>query len=171
VIQFGYQPAYDPYHSTFRLVRLLSMFGVNAISFHTIRIADFYLCFPHLLEDVRLPNNFRAFKKIIQEIGSDVPYGAMPEKSVVFGRMRPFQEAAAQTLAYNGFLDGELLKINTVQRTEENLPKKIQEAAEIRNQEDREIVSIISKFSTITLEGKNGLKDRTGLMEYRYDAA
>jgi hypothetical protein len=171
MIQLGYQPAYDPYHAAFRLMRLLNVFGVEAVSFHTVRIADFYLCFPHLLNEVRLPNNLRVYKKLSQDISANVPYGNMPDKTIIFGLMRPFQEAAAQTLAYNGYIDGELIKISIVKRTDISLPKKLQDAVDARNEEEHSIVSIVSLFPSIKLEGKNGLKDRTGLMEHRYDAA
>ena len=82
------------------------------------------------------------------------------------------QEAAVQTLSEHGAIDGDLLvHRGEVQfQPEFNIAPQLSArmAAENRAQED--LLDFLTKLSTYPLLGPSGLKARSGLMEFRYDA-
>ena len=53
-----YQPAFDLYHTLFRIMKLLSYFEKNDyIEIERLRIWDYYLLFPNKLKEVTLKQN------------------------------------------------------------------------------------------------------------------
>lgn len=170
MIQIAYQPIFDPFHAVFRLMRLSAALEQNTIPFHTVRIADFFLCFPHFLNEIRMPTSLRSSKKIARGFSDQRPYMDIPDKILIFERMRLFHDAAAQTLAVRNYIDQQNLKVNKFKRTSAPFPTAIKDRINEINGRERLLISILSDLMKIDLEGRDGLKHRTGLGEYRYDA-
>lgn len=169
--QVVYQEAFDPYHTIFRLLRINSaVIADGIVSFDTIRILDFYLLFPNRLLNFSFKSEHRRFRKIIKDLDIQKPYGYLPDAHGLFARMEAIQRAAVVTLNVNGFLEtGDNLTDNILFNNEA-VPKNIQIRINHLNEIESQIISILSSFvNDYELMGKDGIKKRSGLLEYRYD--
>ncbi|WP_296080930.1 ABC-three component system middle component 5 [uncultured Agrobacterium sp.] len=169
--QLTYNEAFDPYHAAFRLVRLHMACGITTrVPFETIRILDFYLLFPFRLQSMRFLDDDKSWRKVSKAYSDQAPYGMMPEDIVIFSRMEPFQRAAASSLVSSGYLVPEAWDQNEVQFTQEAIPDPLRLRCSELNNRMKDIVEILCQIRiSYPLRGRNGLKDRTGLLEYRYD--
>lgn len=169
--QLVYQPAFDPHNTAFRLLRLRN--GVaftNPIPFEGIRILDFFLLFPFLIGDVKLKQKDRKFRALAKNYNYLRPYARMPESSQLLERMRPFQLAAAKRLAGSEFLDADSWKEGVFATTDVALPPQLKEAVSNANAEQSDLLDMLSEFANgYPLSGPDGLKARSGLLEFRYD--
>lgn len=168
MIQIAYQPAYDPFHTVLRAIRIADFF--SAPSVEQARIADFYLSFPTRLAGVTFPRGMRGrLKPALAQ--ADPTYGTSPADETVLRRMRPIQDAAIQTLLGNGSLDRDAFEAGMIALDRDSVSEKLLERARALNMEQDELVAFIRDLiATVPLEGENGLKHRTGLGEHRYDA-
>ena len=162
-----YDPTVDPYHCA---IRVLAITGGSSseLPLDAVRIADFYLAYPSKITNIRLLSHQRGIRKTSQSLST--PYRNPLEAKSTFERMRPIFHAATSCLVAAGFLDAEKLKIGVITRGPSALPEDLVVAVTNflkRHSSVREFV--IRELTTIPLLGSNGLKDRTGLMEYRYD--
>lgn len=170
--QLTYNEAFDPYHAVFRFLRLNLACDIGArLPFDTLRILDFYLLFPFRLQAMRLFAGDKGWRKISKAYEDRAPYGTMPEDSTIFARMEPFQRAAATSLVRSGHLLSEAWDSNEVQFTSESLPPPVAARCSAINAEMTDIIDILCEIKArYPLGGRDGLKDRTGLLEYRYDS-
>jgi hypothetical protein len=161
MIQLSYQPALDPFHSIFRTLRLMPAVR-KAGSLHRdhVRILDFYLLFPFRISKARLSPKHRRFRRLEQ-----------PDDVLMFARMEPIQYAALETLAEKGLIDVDQWRSGMVSATDKAVPKELEQRVESANLKEPELFDLVKTLATeYDFLGQNGLKDRTGLMEYRYDA-
>jgi hypothetical protein len=170
--QFTYNEAFDPYHAVFRFMRLhLACDIATKLPFDTLRILDFYLLFPFRLQAMKFFASDTGWRKISKTYEDRAPYGAMPEDSTIFVRMEPFQRAAAASLVHSGYMTPEAWDANEVQFTPDVLPPAFAERCSAVNAQMADILNILCQIkSRYPLGGRDGLKDRTGLLEYRYDS-
>jgi hypothetical protein len=172
MMQLSFQPAFDPFHTVFRFLRLNEIFSTKEILFpDQLRILDFYLLFPFRIDEIRLPNQHRAFKQIAKKYENVRPYGNLPEDNVLFRRMKPIQYTALETLADRNFLDKDLFFTGKVKAGGKNVPLPLLIRIQEINEIDRDLINFL-KFlvQEYPFMGVDGLKHRTKLMEYRYDA-
>lgn len=172
MMQLTYNEAFDPYHAVFRFFRLHLACDIGArLPFDTLRILDFYLLFPFRLQGMKLFANDTAWRKISKTYEDRAPYGAMPEDSTIFARMEPFQRAAASSLVLSGHLSPAAWDTNEVEFTSEILHSDLAERCSALNAQMTDIVDILCQIKArYPLGGRDGLKDRTGLLEFRYDS-
>ena len=170
--QLTYNEAFDPYHAVFRFLRLHLACDFSAkLPFDTLRILDFYLLFPFRLQAMKLFANDTGWRKISKTYEDRAPYGAMPEDSTVFARMEPFQRAAAASLVRSGYLSPDAWNTNEVQFMPETLPPGFAERCSALNAQMTDMIDVLCQIkSRYPLGGRHGLKDRTSLLEYRYDS-
>jgi hypothetical protein len=50
-------------------------------------------------------------------------------------------------------------------------PKSLMDIARVHNDEEQALMGILLGLAEVPVGGPNGLKDRTGLSEFRYDVA
>jgi hypothetical protein len=99
------------------------------------------------------------------------PYGAMPDDNSIFARMELFQRAAAISLVQSGHLSAEAWETDEVAFTTLQLPTLLAARCTTLNVRMADIMNILCQIQArYTLGGRDGLKDRTGLLEYRYDS-
>ncbi|TPI75362.1 ABC-three component system middle component 5 [Mesorhizobium sp. B2-8-9] len=170
--QLSFQPAFDAFHAVFRFLRLRNVAGSSdGLAYDKLRILDFYLLFPHKIRDIRLTASHQKFKKLSDKYAHTKPYGELPDIRLVFERMRPMQAAAIQTLAARSLVSADALKQSEVMATESTVPQRLaQRVAEINVSQSDLMDFLATLASDYPLQGDNGLKARTGLMEHRYDA-
>jgi len=170
--QLTYNEAFDPYHAAFRFIRLnLACRLHKRIPFDTLRILDFYVLFPFRLQAIRLHSGDTGWRKISRSYEDRAPYGAMPDDSSIFARMELFQRAAAMSLVQSGHLSAAAWETDEVEFVARELPTSLAERCGTLNARMADIMNILCQIEArYTLGGREGLKDRTGLLEYRYDA-
>ena len=161
-----YHPAYDTYHCLFRMIALIE--HVNEIEVDKARILDFYLLFPALVSEIRMPHNYSSMKKEAKKY-SNIYRDPINVRST-FRDMYEIQMAAIRCLAATGLVEMDCLEKNIIKRTDKSVPDGL--LLSINNFiNTNKIINtfIIDTLSKFHLVGKDGLKDRTKLMEFRYD--
>lgn len=169
--QLTYNEAFDPYHAAFRFLRLhLGCDLSTKVHFDKLRILDFYLLFPFRLQSMKLMAGDTGWRKTSKSYEDRAPYGMMPDDLSVFARMEPFQRAAAASLVHSGHISAEGWEYSEVAFTDETLPETVVDRCNDLNNHNDEIVKILCAIKArYPVGGRDGLKDRSGLMEYRYD--
>jgi len=163
-----YHPAFDMHHCVFRILLLLSEMPESVYEIDRIKILDFCLLFPYHLQQVTFPTNARSYRKALPHLN---PYDKLEDPHRILHRLTPYQLTALNCLASYNLIDSELLSKGQVKRTNQKIPRELTIALEKAKQRDYGILSIlIGPFALIDLYGPNGLKARTGLLEYKYDA-
>jgi hypothetical protein len=167
----SFQPAFDVFHTQFRFLRLRRLMSAdNPWRYQQLRIADFYLLFFSRLQDARLSPKHRALKKLARTSTGE-RYEHQPDDQLLFGRMERIQSAAAGALIAKSFFDSESFRSDLVVETAQREPARLAERIDIANSAEAEVLEAIQSLVTdYSLLGPDGLKARTGLMEYRYDA-
>lgn len=141
----------------------------RSIELDGLRILDFYLLFPHLLRDARLPQMVKGRARRLGLEGNS--YSLPAEPRTVFTQMAPIQTQGVKRLLSVGLAVLDLQDASLIRRSEMSAPGEISEAVARRNSEQKELVALlVGEVARMPVRGKDGLKDRTGLMEYRYDA-
>ncbi|MCY1030982.1 hypothetical protein OV207_05905 [Corallococcus sp. BB11-1] len=163
-----YHPALDPYHSAFRILRILSTIESGQLETDKIRILDFLLLFPHLLLEMRLPQKTKAqVRKLPIKPNA---YSLTSSPRVVFARIATLQHQAIRILATAGLLKIEDPNHLLISKTVANSPPSLKNAVDERNRQEAGVIQTLARdIATIPLLGSDGLKARTNLMESRYD--
>lgn len=169
MIQLTYQPAYDPYHTILRLLRLLMNLDGKEVHSEQIKLLDFYLAFPVFLKSLH------NFKSKVRRAGLEIEYDGyvkLPSKQSIFQRMTPSQDAALQTLFTRGIIDLKSAFVfrGTFVLNKSRVPEALVSLVHERNSLDADLINfLVTELFELPLVGEKSLKARSGLMEYRYD--
>ncbi|MEM9363391.1 MAG: ABC-three component system middle component 5 [Bacteroidota bacterium] len=158
-----YQPLFDAYHCSFRLLLLLTKFNEEAIEEERLRIYDFLMLYPSFLYKVKLPQAFVPIRKSIKVN----QYNSTSSEKVVFERLRNMQNISLNALASTSLIDMEKLKDGQVVRTDVSLPQEILDRIANQSLERLTIINFLrDSMGKLSLKE---LKERTKLIEYKYD--
>lgn len=162
-----YNPIYDLFHYTFRQLQILHHVQ-SEIQIEKMRILDFYLTFPSEIVRIRLPKEAQSFRKYLRELEN--PYDLLLDKKRLFLKMEPYQVSASNFLSSLGLIESNLLEEGLIKKTSFYLPEELMSQIELRNKQNAQIINIITQIlMKINLNGPDGLKARTNLMEHKYD--
>ena len=172
MIQLSFQPALDPFHAMFRLLRLRPVLReVGKLPVDHIRILDFYVAFPFRIGGLRVKPEHRRLKTGVMRFEWPTPYGDQPDDKTVLARMEPIQDVALQTLASHALIDGAQLDRRMVQVAEAPVPSSLAARIEDANAREHSLLALLGVLAgDYGLTGLGGLKERSGLLEHRYDA-
>lgn len=167
-----YHPATDFFHCWMRFAFILCKCGDNGIEFDRVRIIDFLLCFPQELNNCTLPVKFR---QILSQQLKQLPKTYEDPYSIRqgFAQMKKVQCQVAMDMVAKGIVQRDAYREGVlIPRTEsENVSMLLESVAQNWNVKDENLQNMtITALLSIPLNGKNGLKERSGLMEFRYDA-
>jgi hypothetical protein len=84
--------------------------------------------------------------------------------------MEPMQLAAIETLVANQYFSAEAFDNDEIEATDKVVPIDIKERINALNSQEADLMSFLDVLSQYPTSGDSGLKARTGLLEYRYDA-
>lgn len=163
-----YHPRSDIYHCMFRLINIVNCIGMEEFEHSRLRIYDMFFLFPHFIKDIEFPrakgvSNLKKKANLIPH-----PYENLPDKKRLFSELGDYQIQAIQILlAKNIFIEenGVLRKSDGFENT------KIKDIIYQKIDYDQKFfISVINVLNSVEISGNTGLKKRTGLMEYRYDA-
>jgi hypothetical protein len=130
-----------------------------------LRILDFYAIFPYLISTIRLPNESRSWKKHFLRFKN--PYWFTGEPVLVFTRMEHLQQTALNLLYAQGFANPDKYPTGQVQIVLSEFKKIGVPSPTSAFQEVLDF--LVNVLGQLPFQGRGGLKDRTGLLEYRYD--
>lgn len=163
-----YHPAFDAYHCVFRMLIVANQ--LVSIEVDKARILDFYLAFPSALVAIRWPGHFRTARRLAASAHN--PYRSPVSPRTTLREMRLMQDAALRCLAAAELIEADALQTSTIRRTEREIPAALLEPMRRHVAELGDVAELVfSRLGSIALLGADGLKDRTSLMDYRYDAA
>lgn len=165
-----YHPAYDVNHCLYRILLALETSVHENFDWTLFRLMDFYVLFPHLLKDITpFPSSLQPFKKIVKAIPD--AYETLPNSKRVLFELESIQNAAVQNLMAKGLINVSIFDKYTISRTTEQLPENLCEQLALDSRVSEEWYRlIVNELPLIEFEGKSGLKARSKLMEYKYDA-
>lgn len=117
---------------------------------------------------MRLPAELTQVRPMLRELEN--VYRDPVSAKRTFAEMRHIQMAALGCLAAGGLIDSGKLEAGTVQRTQNPLPHELRAAVNGFIENESALLEVLTrKVANIPTAGPNGLKDRSGLLEYRYD--
>ena len=161
-----YNPTFDAYNCIFRILSILE--SKKNLEIDKLRILDLLLCCPSAVESFSLPKELSYIK--VESRKNNNPYrGDFGFKSL-FNNLKTTQEGALSCLAASAFISKENLKSGIIKRTILRLPVELSnEQKKLIERENLFFNVILEPISQIPLFGPGGLKERSGLMEFRYD--
>jgi len=169
--QIVYQAALDPYHAVFRMLRILRLNASGgALAVDQIRVLDFYLLFPFRLSAFRFRPKHSAFKRLGVRYDNARPYGEWPDEKALMARMQPIQLAALATLGRVEIIDETKLEqgvVVLIGGPDGELEQRVVKHNADNPELSTAIETLINEYPTT---GSDGIKSRSGLLEYRYDA-
>lgn len=168
-----YNQAFDLYHAIHRLLLFLNKFDEgSSIEIDRVRIWDFYLLFPNQIHNIRLKrtdDKIRLFRKDLIKKTKN-PYDEIPDNRKVFEKIRPYQMAAINCIASYGIIDKDELRTDQISIINKSrILDYVKHLGELSEKENNIIILMTTYYSTINLSGSDGLKDRTNLIESKYD--
>lgn len=161
-----YHPAFDAFHCIYRLLLITEVH--REIDAAKLRIVDFYIIFPAELRKVTLPKKSNDIKKSAKLLVNR--YRGPISAAQVFREMEQIQLAAISALAAADLIDKASLAAGIIRRTQTEVAPAIR--AKIDNffhGLTESLGHVLNELAEMPLNGIDGLKHRTGLMEYRYD--
>ncbi|MCS6122794.1 ABC-three component system middle component 5 [Shewanella baltica] len=163
-----YHPYKDSNHCIFRMLTILSTLD-KSIELEKLRILDFYYIFPHFIKEIDgWPRAYISFKKIAEEISE--PFENTPNKKKLFFDLNQIQSQAIMKLCAREILSINLAKKGIIKLEKSKISEDFMKKIEDEKNNNAISLKLVSNFlSKIEWKGKNGLKKRTGLMEYKYD--
>lgn len=169
-----YHQAYDLYHTVFRMLQILTYFTRNeSVELDRLRIWDFYLLFPSRMNRIKLKNNERDIRLLIKDyISKELnPYEGVWDSRKMFEKIRPYQIGALKCLASYGIINKDFLITNQIIITSRQILAEYSDKFEpLSGSETNALHLLTSHFYMMSLYGTDGLKERTGLLESKYDA-
>lgn len=169
-----YQKPFDLYHTVYRMLKLLAHFkGDKLIEIERLRLWDYYLIYPNKMQNIRLLRSESDVKKYIKQFITrpNNPYEAVLNDRKMFEKIKPYQMSAINSLASYGIINKDYLIENRISNVDKNFINNYEDGFEMLSvQEENTIKLLTSHFYLMPLTGKDGLKNRTGLLESKYDA-
>jgi hypothetical protein len=163
-----YNQSYDIYHSMFRILQITEV-KKEQMEVDKLRILDFYLAFPAELLEIQ---SFKGFKKYERFIKAETNiYERVIDRKRLFFKMEQIQISAMKALISYGLLDANEFKNGRIKRTEAPISDSLKERLEQANQDNNNLITLITgPLASMNLYGHLGLKVRTNLIEFKYDA-
>jgi hypothetical protein len=169
-----YHPAFDLYHSVYRLLQILTHFKrKDYVETDRLRIWDYYLLFPDQVHTIKLKQDEADIKKLIKNYIQKVdnPYEEILDNRKMFEKIKPYQLTALKSLASYGIINKEYLNENRVTIVSEAILEKYTSRFEEMSAKEKNVISLMtSHFYEMSMFGPAGLKTRTKLLESRYDS-
>lgn len=164
-----YHPAYDINHCIYRMLLILENSDIKSFDWDVFRMMDYYILFPHLLKRIEpFPAVLRAYRKILKVLPE--AYEFMQNDKRIFFELEAIQNTSIQNLMAKGLVCPDKFKDRIVVRSDNEVPERIREAIKTDDTANQEwFRCVVNELPLIDFEGKNGLKARSQLMEYRYD--
>lgn len=163
-----YSPAYDLYHTMFRILQITEG-SEQVMEVDKLRILDFYLAFPAELMEIK---NFRGFRKYRKYLKAEInQYERVIDRKRLFFKMEQIQISAMKALVSYSLLDAGEFKNGKIKRTDTPLTKQLSTKIQEEFKSNQNLLTLITgPLASLKLYGHLGLKVKTNLIEFKYDA-
>jgi hypothetical protein len=164
-----YHPAQDVNHCVFRILLILEHTEHEKLNVDVYRLIDFYTLFPSLLKLLKtLPVPVNKCRKTFSEVQE--PFESLKNTKRILHELETLQSVAIQNLLAKQLLDIDEYNKGYLKRSSIDLPEVFLGVLNKSNLVSKEwFKALVNEFPKAKFVGGNGLKARTGLMEYRYD--
>lgn len=168
-----YHQAFDLYHTAYRMIQLLAYFTRGeAVEVERLQIWDYYLLFPIEIQRIKLSIEEKDIKGYIKEYitkgEKENPYEIILDSRKMFEKIRPYQTTALKSLASYGIINIDYITTNMVTPISEKIILEHSPDFEpLSIKEQNTIKLLTSHFYLMPLKT---LKEKTNLIEYKYDA-
>ena len=163
-----YSQAYDLYHTMFRILQIMEK-TKEVLEVDKLRILDFYLAFPAELLEIRSFSGFKKYEKYLKDETN--PYERVIDRKRLFFKMEHIQISAIKALISYGLFDPIEFKNGKIKRTENLISGNLNTRINNANEENQNLITLITgPLASMNLYGHLGLKVRTNLIEFKYDA-
>lgn len=163
-----YNKTFDLFHTIFRLLQLTEA-KRSILEIDKLRILDFYLVFPSEMLEIKSFRGFKRYETLLENEKNT--YERILDRKRVFFKMENIQLSAMRALVSYGLFDAEEFKAGKILRTGKSLPDNLLHKIDEANTKDKELLSlIVDRLAAMDLYGHLGLKERTNLIEFKYDA-
>ena len=169
-----YNPAFDLYHCIYRMAHIVQCLSDGeCFEVEKVRIWDFYLLFPSKLYDVSLRQTEDDLREARRQYikANKSPYEYSGDNRKLFEWIRPFQVSALNCLVSCGIISKDAyLNSQVCVCDRQALADFVARAGEIsvREQNALSFLGLLSRH--MSLASIDGLKARTRLLEFKYDA-
>ncbi|WP_434503741.1 ABC-three component system middle component 5 [Prevotella sp.] len=169
-----YNPAFDLYHCIYRMAHIIERFNDGeCFEIDKVRIWDFYLLFPSKLYNLSLKKTEKEVREARKQLAiiKNNPYDYSGDNRKLFEWIKPFQISALNCLVSCGIINkNEYLNNRVCIASRQALNDFVNQAGHFSPSENNTL-SFMSIFSRhMSLSGIDGLKARTKLLEFKYDA-
>ncbi len=163
-----YSPAYDLYHTMFRILQITEK-SEHVMEVDKLRILDFYLAFPAELLEIQSFRGFNKYRKYLKAEKNQ--YERVIDRKRLFFKMEQIQISALKALVSYSLLDASEFKNGKVKRTEKPLTEQLAARIQEEFKTNQNLLTLITgPLASLDLYGHLGLKVRTNLIEFKYDA-
>lgn len=163
-----YHPAFDANHCLYRIVSILSATKKD-VSWQLLRILDFYYLFPSQIKNINpWPREIQKYKALTKKIPDEFEDITNPAR--VFFDLEAFQKTATLELIAKGVLSKDSFDSGIMKLEPNSIPDLYKEVLAKDSFVQGSTFKIITEaLPQAAFSGPNGLKRRSGLMEYIYD--
>ncbi|MGY3296378.1 hypothetical protein ACVWY1_000798 [Pseudomonas sp. TE6288] len=164
-----YHPAFDANHCLYRIVSILHATADQQISWPLLRMLDFYYLFPSQLKNITpWPSEIRKLKTKVATIPEQFEDLSNPART--FFELESFQKTATLELIAKGVISKSSFDKGIMELEPDSLPSAYTALLDNDDFLKSDAFEVITKGLPKTkFNGSNGLKFRSGLMEYIYD--
>lgn len=163
-----YHPFKDANHCMYRMISI--MYGIKgSVSYQYLNLADYYYLFPSEMKNIKnWPRKGTSDKLAIDNILQ--PYESLDNSRITFFEIKEIRNQAIINLITKGIVslsenNNDILTLN-INLLQNELIKTLEED-KFRKTDIYKI--IVNKLIKVPLYGENGLKSKSGLLEYRYE--
>ena len=168
-----YNPAFDLYHSIYRIAHILEKMDEKGFEVDKVRIWDFYLLFPdrvHTITIRREEDDLREYRSIFLKKENN-PYEFTGDNRKLFEWIKPVQISALNSLVSCGIIDRERYEHGRVKVANAEMLKEYLAKVGGMSPRERNVLAFMGSLSRAkNMTGEYGLKARTKLLESKYDA-
>lgn len=169
----SYSAAQDPFHAIFRILCILQNNATRVFELERLLITDFFVCFPWAVPEISGSRKVKGFIQAQNQVTRTYKkseYEQLPERRVMFRRMRPSQLAALNSLCSYGYIGAKEFQTDKILRTQEAIPSIIATHVGEHVSSNEVLFSFLNNYlNELPMSTSDGLKAKTGLEEFRYD--
>lgn len=105
-----YHPMKDPFNCIYRVLCILQDLKMQNVPYDLIKILDFYVVFPHLLKDIKLPRELIKYRSVLKEV--PLPYENLPDARQLMFDISIIQDQAINSMVAKGvFIKNDLFLV------------------------------------------------------------
>ncbi|MHC1712358.1 MAG: ABC-three component system middle component 5 [Solidesulfovibrio sp.] len=164
-----YNPAFDVKHCIYRFLSSLEIARWASVPWAVFRMLDLYRLYPKLLLEIKpFPKDLSTVKKKTVLIHRQYSIPQDPRKTLY--QINPIHGVVANYLIAKGFISKKQFEIGRIEKTDLEMPQELKDIFTSDILVDQEwLTLLINHFPQSKFIGHDGIKKRTGYMEYRYD--